>query len=292
VIKQCSNIENLEHENTILHKRIENLTYPYEGLHLIHFSMDDVIEIFKDLTINEDEYQSIFDNKTLRFFRDLHLKYGLVLSCYCYFDNKNGFQLSRSTCKFKEEFERNSDWLKFGFHGYNKDSRYETEYPLKAVSDYDNVISALIRIVGDGSIDRIPRIHMYQGNKEVIRGFQNTEFGILGLLSADDDRKSYYFDEQESIEIRNHDLFRDSIMGLTIYPTDMRMENSDIEEKLKEISSLNWIDRNNVLIFFTHEWALNKENKRKIIQCCDFATMNNYKFEFLINDDIGKVKLK
>jgi hypothetical protein len=59
------------------------------------------------------------------------------------------------------------------------------------------------------------------------------------------------------------------------------MENKNIEEQLIKISSPDWIRGNNILIFFTHEWALNRENKGKIIQCCNYAVMNRFKFDFL-----------
>ena len=67
----------------------------------IHCSVDDTLWIFKDLTEHK-EYVSIFENPILnkiKVLQDVGLGY----------------------IKFTKEFEKNADWLKFGFHGYGFD---------------------------------------------------------------------------------------------------------------------------------------------------------------------------
>jgi hypothetical protein len=273
----------LKNENVILYQRIDNLSEPYKGLHIFHFSLDDVIDIFKDLTKNENKYKSIFENETLSYFRNLHLRYGLVLSCFAYFEDGNGFQLSRATHKFRKEFEENADWLKFGFHAYNGNTDYKTETSQKATADYNAVISSLISIVGEQSIDRIIRIHLYHGNKEVIQALKNADYGITGLLGADDDRRQYYFDDIERTAVRHNDYVRDSIMYLTVFSTDLRMEKiGNIDDKLDSVNASQLVSGTNILVCFTHEWALNKRRiKENIERCCQYAVLSKYKFEFL-----------
>ena len=49
----------------------------------MHLSVDDVILVFRELT--ERRPHSIFDCPFFHFFLDLHNRYGLVLSCYCFY---------------------------------------------------------------------------------------------------------------------------------------------------------------------------------------------------------------
>ena len=81
----------------------------------IHCSVDDTLWIFKDLTEHK-EYVSIFENPILNKIKELHLKFGAVFTCYCFFNAWYNFTLADATDRFTKEFEKNADWLKFGFH--------------------------------------------------------------------------------------------------------------------------------------------------------------------------------
>lgn len=249
---------------------------------MMHLSFDDVIQVFVDITMNQNKYASIFENNTLKFFKSLNEQYGVVISCYCYYTDDKDFLLSNATNKFKDEFEANSDWLKFGFHGYNNNSNYEKLEGEKALSDYNLVISALLDIVGEKSIDRVPRLHMFKGNEAAINLLISADHGIKGLLSADDDRITYYFNQEESNDLRKQDYYIDTLKQITVYPTDLRMENIDnIEETLKSLSGIEWNNRTNILICFTHEWLLSKNKiKKNIRECLEYAVQNNYTFNF------------
>lgn len=75
---------------------------------VFHLSFDDVINVFRDLTINESNYNSLFENSTLGWLKELHEKYGIVVSCFVYYRDGD-FCLENCTTKFKTEFENNSD---------------------------------------------------------------------------------------------------------------------------------------------------------------------------------------
>ena len=78
----------------------------------IHFSVDDTVMIFDDLTKNEKEYVSIFENEILSSCKKLHDKYNAVFSFYCFYDFMD-ICLKQATDKYAEQFTANSDWLKF-----------------------------------------------------------------------------------------------------------------------------------------------------------------------------------
>lgn len=85
------------------------------GVQKIHFSVDDVITCFENLTRNEKKYGSAFDEPFFAYIKLLHEKYDAKVSLYCFYE-KEGFSLAECTERFSDDFKASSDWLKFGFH--------------------------------------------------------------------------------------------------------------------------------------------------------------------------------
>lgn len=133
------------------------------GKNIFSLSFDDTILLFED--IKENNYDSIFQNTTLKWYKELHDKYGVVISCYCYYENNN-FNLSQFPDKYKDEFKNNSDWLRFGFHTINGETDYQTG---DIVGDYVKTVQELERIVGEDSIDNVIRLQRFQGSYEGIK---------------------------------------------------------------------------------------------------------------------------
>ena len=81
------------------------------------FTVDDCIRCFEDLTRNQDRYQSIFENPFLAIFHRAHEQYGSRVHLNLFYESVDGtFNLSMMTDRFREEFERNADWLSLTFH--------------------------------------------------------------------------------------------------------------------------------------------------------------------------------
>lgn len=241
---------------------------------IFNLSIDDCIDLFKDLT--DSDYGSIFENETLAWARTLHIKYGVVTTFYTMYESEN-FNLSQCPDRYKKEFIQNSNWLRFGFHTLNDKKSYESG---DISYDYLKTIKELIRIAGHESIDNVIRLQNFQGSKEGIGELlQLDEEPIIGLLTADDNRQSYYLDEKESNYIYCHDkMIKDDCYFIS---TDMRMEYVDkIDEKIKELSSSSWNNQTDYLVIFTHEWALNSEIEEKVEAMCKYALKNGYSFVF------------
>ncbi len=232
-------------------------------------------------------HSSIFDNPTFSYFRELHNKYGIVVSCYCYYyDDNTDFKLSDCTTKFQKEFQENSDWLKFGFHSKNGKSNYENTTSDVAKTDYNNVIKALYNITGDyGCIDRIVRLQNFAGNIDSVKAMRDSEHGIIGLLGPDDVRKSYYLSERESKTLYENDTLNDTANNIRFFNTDLRMESvPNIEKKLYSIRNKEYENKSKILVIFTHEWQLGKKSiKYNLEKCCKFAIDQGYHFSFLKN---------
>lgn len=278
---QLKNSKELNEKIEILNRRIENVSSNENKY--IHISLDDTISIFKDIYNNESKYKSIFQNNTLKYFKDLHEKYGLVISFYCYYEDNN-FNLSMVSQKFEKEFQENSDWLRFGFHALNAETKYETDEDSKRlVEDYNKTIGELIRITGGKeSIDNVIRLNYFSGSLECVNSIKDTENGIIGLLCADTEgRISYYFNDEKSLEIYNSDRYYDN--ELTFFNTDIRLEFylDNLSEELDKYTEENYNNKNKELIVFTHEWQLsNKKIKANIEKICKYSIDNNYLFKF------------
>lgn len=244
---------------------------------VIHLSFDDVIGIFMEL--KEKDPSSIFELNTFDWLKDLHEKYGITVSCYVFYEDGD-FNLSQVSGKYKSEFVQNSDWLRFGFHTKDASTDY-IEKPI--VDDYSRTINELERIVGGESIDNFIRLQMFQCTYEEVQKLTTLKKEpVTGLFTADDNRQSYYLSDDENSYIYSHEYFYDEDLNIWFASTDMRIEYIDnIKTKIDELSTPAWNNQRNCLIIFTHEWALDMENKKKIETLFEYAIKNDYTPVFL-----------
>lgn len=225
----------------------------------IHVSIDDVIDLWKDLTIHDNEYRSIFCNKTLAYLYWLHNKYGVNFSLYCFYACP-GFTLGQVSDKFKNEFIYHSTWLKFGFHSLDEKTYYGNSSSQKAKNDYNKTVQELIRITGSGQcIDRLIRLHGFTGNRNSIMAMKNTEYGIEGLLCSDDKRLNYYLDKKQNKLVLRYSNYYDNDMGLYFFKTNIRIEKCNIIKwKIRKKCSL--LKRKEFFIFTHEKHILNVKN--------------------------------
>lgn len=239
----------------------------------VHISIDDTIELFKDLEKNN--YKDIFENKTLNYLRRLNKKYGAKITLYAYFEN-NGFNLTEVSTNYKNQFEENENWLKFGFHSRTFKSNYLLEDSIIGIKEYEELIEQLEKIVGSKSIDKVSRFHLFAGNKNMLKKLKEKNM-LIGLLGADDDRQSYYLENNKNLELKKNGELYDQETNLYFIATDIRVEKINNILLIKEL-----VDQNDdkQLIIFTHEWALGTINKAKLEFLCYYSLVKNYKFEY------------
>lgn len=245
-----------------------------------HLSFDDVLNVFQDITLHE-EYESIFENNTLEWFKELHDQYGVVISCYVFYENDN-FSLAQCTDRYHQEFEDNADWLRFGFHALNGETVYGNDEPDRIQEDYLITIMKLCEIVGDNAIDNVIRLQSFQGTKREVEALTMVkEESVTGLLTADDRRQNYYLTKEENEYIFCHDEWTDQLNGITFFSTDLRIEFiSGINSKLKELTTDKWNNQTKYLIVFSHEWEITIELKEKTEKLCRWALEQGYEFVF------------
>lgn len=250
----------------------------------MHISVDDTIAIFEDINNNQHTYSSIFDNELLGYFKTLHDKYGIVVSFYCFYENnQQTFNLSQMTTKFQSDFQENADWMRFGFHGRNENIKYSEVSAEESYQDYTQLTSALLKITGSTEcLDNVVRLHYYAGTSENISVMASANNGIIGLLSADDDRLSYYLDEEQNSLLRTNDIYIDKNTGMLFTPTDLRMENiTNIQRELSKFKTQPFERRIYPFIVFTHEWILSRRNVKHTLEECILYFFNReYDFAF------------
>lgn len=239
----------------------------------VYISLDDTIELFKDLKKNN--YKNIFENKTLNYLRKLNKKYGAKVTLYVCFEN-DGFKLTEVSTNYKNQFEENKNWLKFGFHSQSFESDYSLESSNLDIKEYEKVINQLEKIVGNKSIDKISRVHLFAGNKNMLKKLREKNL-LIGLLGADDNRKIYYLDDNKSLELKKNGELYDQETNLYFIATDIRGEKMKNILLIKELVDQN---KDKQLIIFTHEWSLGVINKMKLKLLCYYSLIKNYKFEY------------
>ncbi len=259
---------------TIIRSNLLKLDY---SNYYIHISIDDTIDIFEDITINENRYDSIFENGTLNFCKNMHDEYGAVFSFYVFYENNN-FNLNNCTNKFKNEFISNSDWLKFNFHANDSKQNFNEMFVLDFEKKYEKAFQDLVNIVGTESIDSSTRLTMFTGNEEILN-YLSKDTKIF--YTPDDKRKAYYFDENISNEIFNEELYVDN--NIMFIKSDLRLD--DTENPFFDIYKIVNNSNDNRIEIFTHEWLLNSNNLKsdslwKIEEICNFAQKYNLRFSF------------
>ena len=179
----------------------------------VHISIDDVKYCLLNLLNNADTFTTVFSEPFFAKLKYLHEKYGAVFSLYVY---ECSTTLANVTNKFTEEFTKNSDWLKFGFHS---DTLYDYSSATAEVAstDYNNFITKIITLTGGvNSIDRIVRLNMYTGNENVCIALRDCNCGLYGFFTADAVRPSYYLSENQRNYLQNHSKLYDLTNGLEI----------------------------------------------------------------------------
>lgn len=252
----------------------------------MHFSVDDFIEPFCELSKNK--YNSVFEVPEFAFLRQMHDTFGAVFSCYCFYEGKGG-TLSDVPDSFRDEFQNNSDWLRFGFHAKNSASNYGsalfntgsiTTDAAVAQAHYSAVINELVRITGGGKcIDRFPRIHFIAASKEICKAWQNTEYGIKGLISAEDDRLCYYHTKAQWQELNNTGFCLDKELNMPFWKTCLRFESMKNAESL--IAQLEQRKNFKECLVFTHAPFLTVGDIQKFhVICAENAQKNGYKMGY------------
>lgn len=211
-------------------------------------SIDDVTISFQNLS--KSEYSSIFEVNLFRLLLSLHRLLGLKITLYVYAQN-NGWALADIHEKYKHEFEEASDWLKLGFHAVS-----EKQHQNNILNEFEDQFlqtrQQIIHFAGSKSLTKIIRLH-YWFYPQIYLDVLSKE-GVCAILTK----------EGQNIKT-----------SLDIWETNIRIENCSIVTIVKKIVSHS---SKQPLVVFTHEQALNKRTKLKMLIVILLAWLKRYKF--------------
>ena len=202
----------------------------------IHLSIDDVWISFYQLF--KDRPNSIFGISLFKKLLLYHKKYNATFTLYVVGKTET-FDLRGCDNSYKDEFEKNSDWLRFALHCVTLSNNSVTA--MQRYLDYDHVLQS---VVGENCISPIVRLHSFQ--KGALLNEELKEAGIKNLLCADDDRISYCMSREDDWALREQGILEKS--GMTYIPTKIRMENG---YSLSQVIDTN---RSPFISAFTHEY--------------------------------------
>lgn len=277
---------------------------PVFGKKIMHISFDDTNNAFADLTTNANTYTSLFDSPFFAVLKEMHDTYGAVFSCYCFYsvytDDTRGtlvFTLANCTTKFKDEFEANSDWLRFGFHSIDNYKEYTNVSESDATADWNTFINGIIPVVGLKCIDTLVRIQSFTGGQNACRGFRNGLCGARGFLSSDysetgdnkniDSSNGYYLSTAQSKICGRMGKYYEPTEALYFFPSNWRIDwQTDLPGYLALFNTADRFNRSRYMIMYGHENTMTRSEgdiaayRTKLITVCQWANNNGYVFAF------------
>lgn len=276
-------IENILNIQNNLVTNVDILKSRYNACGLsAHISFDDVEHCFTN--IQNNNYNSIFDEPFLNKLKDLHDRYNACFSLYVYTENFN----SLTKTQYKEEFKNCANWLKIGYHGINASTNFSVDNYLSAKTKYNTFVDNVIRICGTNRIiDRVPRFSNYVAPIQMINGVIDAKCGVIGLLDADDDRLSYNHNQNIVDYLKEQYEYFDNLSQLFFIRTNIRIENeSNLTTALENILNTSKSTNRNIEIF-THEWYMYNgttlTNIEKLETICNWLKNNDIPYNFVEN---------
>ena len=173
------------------------------------FTVDDNIRFLKELT--ERKPGSIFDHPYLAVYRRLHEKHGLKVQLNLFYECE-GFTLADMTDAYREEFERNADWLKMSFHSRLENVHPYREAPYAEVyADCDAVQKEIVRFASPAVLAKTTTLHFCTATAEGLRAMRDLgTHGLLGLYGTESTpRTSYQTSTPDGDRIRAGEIVTD-----------------------------------------------------------------------------------
>ena len=246
----------------------------------IHFSFDDVV-CWKDLIINENTYESIFEVNLLNKLRTLHNMFGVKFTLNC-FNVDGNYDISNLPNKWINEFAENSSWLKFSFHAEDTNTSYSTDKVEEITASYNKFVNAIMNATATTDcIDRFTRLGFFTGTSNNVKAVRDCNCGVLGLTTADDNRNSYYLTTEQSTFMQNHSHYFDATNQLHFIHSVVRIENvSNTWGTLNSYNTALYGNINQNIEVFTHEQNFTDDVYYKMLAYCVWAVNNGYNFVF------------
>lgn len=273
---------------------------------IFRLSSDDNILFLQDINNNKDTYKSIFENPYLAMYKEAHDKYGATVQLNihweyepdneCFSAHNEYFNLSMMTDKFKDEFIKNSDWLKLSFHAREP----QTVMPylntdMKTISyDAERIYKETVRFAGEETLLRHnTTIHWGECTLEGMRAMSNLGLrGAFGYFDIDENGRplvSYFYPKAWVEHIHERDFWMDTEEDILYGKIDLVLNLYPLEEivprleKIKENKNISGCVE--IMIheqYFYNDYFNHIPAFKEIVwSACKWCADNGYKGYFL-----------
>ena len=261
-------------------------------------SIDDAIWFLRD--IHENNYDSLFENPYLKFFRELHEEFGTVLHLNLYLDDidsalgDGGFSLRMMSDKYKKEWQENANWIRLSFHAKSDsppkpylDAPYEKVYAdAKAVHD------EIVRFAGEELLGKATTVHWGEATMDGIRALRDVGWNVFPCdFNVDDNLPacSFYLSVEERRHMKKRFVWHDDRIGVTFFRCAIITDTKKLEEIPTFLDQINEDPIKSVYMdmliheqYFYEKYPLYQENYRdKVRATVEWAVKNGYQPGFL-----------
>lgn len=217
-------------------------------------SVDDIILCFADLTQNQENYASLFDQPFLKMFWELHHTYGTKVHFNLFYETDECpdfirpvkyFNLSMMTDKYKEEWIKNSNWLRLSFHSRREhpDRPYHAATIEQYCKECEMVHKEILRFAGKECLSNVTTVHWGDVSVGGVRGLRTMGYKVaMGYFEVlnDEPYVAYFYPKDITEYVGERDFWKDNVEDVLYGRIDavlnlQRLDN--IEEKLDEVSS-------------------------------------------------------
>ena len=191
--------------------------YLKNGCRKYRFSLDDNIWFLQNLTKNKDKYESMFEDPYLALVKRIHDEYGSKFHVNIYYETpKNGgFNLTEMTDKFKNEWRKNSDWLRLSFHANanEPDRPYAHASYEQMYFEAERVHKEILRFAGEEAFAKtVTTVHFGDCTVEAARALR--DLGYRAFVSTYDKTSSgidirMYLDSEQCEILREYGFYYD-----------------------------------------------------------------------------------
>lgn len=240
---------------------------------MAHFSLDDCVLWAELLT---SPRASLFDHPMMADLRALHERYGAVFTLNL-FVTDGCRRLREADDRYAAEYAANAAWLRLAFHAEDAETHYDYDCPEAIAASYREFTDAALRMTGTPQcIDRMVRLGFFSGTQANVQAIRGISYGISGLLTADDTRRSYYLDEMTNQRVQCDGKANDPATGLPLLRSEKRLESlADLTQVQEAIAG-----GQPTLEFFTHEQNWTAEVRARAETICQMLTNAQYTFGF------------
>ena len=242
------------------------------------FTIDDNIRFLEELT--QENFPSLFAHPYTKMLQALHEKYGIKIQLNLFYQTPT-FNLSKMTEQYKDEWIKNSDWLKLSFHSlFENVCPYENSGYEEVYDDCQLVEKEILRFAGENSLAKTTTIHYCQTSPDALRAIKDRNVqGLLGLYgSIENKQNSYNLSESEAQRARNGEIVYSN--GIAYSGIDVVLNCFSIPEILTQLEKLKQRELVKIMIheqYFYQDYAAYQPNfQEKLETAFDFLIKNGF----------------